>query len=99
MCIRDSTGSGVAKSDDRDDEDDHTDHGQDDPGQTLALMTASGLASQATTLCVLQLQTSIPNRRADRWRCRLARNRRKRLTSIGSALSADGVSIKALSTW
>ena len=44
-------------------------------------------------------QTSIPSRRAERCRWRLARSRRSRLTSIGSAASAAGVSISAFSTW
>ena len=44
-------------------------------------------------------QTSMPSRRAERCRCRLARKRRSRLTSIGSAARAAGVSISALSTW
>jgi hypothetical protein len=48
---------------------------------------------------LFRVQTSIPSRRAERWRWRLARNRRSRLTSIGSAESAAGVSINALSTW
>lgn len=44
-------------------------------------------------------RTSTPSRRADRCRCRLARNRRRRLTSIGSAAKAAGVSINAFSNW
>ena len=44
-------------------------------------------------------QTSMPNRRADRARCRADRRRRRRLTSIGSVASASGRSISALSTW
>ena len=47
----------------------------------------------------LLAQTSIPSRRADRCRCRLARNRRSLFTSIGSAAMAAGVSISALRTW
>ena len=43
--------------------------------------------------------TSKPSRRAARAFCRLARNRRSRLTSIGSAASASGRSTSALSTW
>ena len=44
-------------------------------------------------------QTLMPRRRALRARCREARSRRSRLTSIGSASRASGVSISALSTW
>ena len=44
-------------------------------------------------------QTSMPRRRAERARCRLARSRRSRLTSIGSASRASGRSMSALSTW
>ncbi len=40
-----------------------------------------------------------PRRRADRVRCRLARSRRNRLTSIGSWTNASGRSMSALSTW
>jgi hypothetical protein len=42
---------------------------------------------------------SIPSRLAERIRCRLARNRRSRLTSSGSWASASGLSINAFSTW
>ena len=44
-------------------------------------------------------QGSMPSRRAERARWRPARSRRSRLTSIGSAASASGRSISALSTW
>jgi hypothetical protein len=44
-------------------------------------------------------QTSIPSRRADRWRCLPARSRRNRFTSMGSAANASGVSMRALRTW
>ncbi len=43
--------------------------------------------------------TSKPRRRAARAFCLLARSRRSRLTSIGSAASASGRSTSALSTW
>ena len=42
---------------------------------------------------------SMPSRRAERVRCRVARSRRSRLTSIGSCSSASCRSIRALSTW
>ena len=44
-------------------------------------------------------QSSTPSRRAERARWRVARSRRSRLTSIGSASSAAGLSIRVLSTW
>ncbi len=43
--------------------------------------------------------TSKPRRRAARAFCRLARSRRSRLTSIGSAAKDSGRSTSALSTW
>ncbi len=43
--------------------------------------------------------TSKPRRRAARAFWRLARSRRNRFTSIGSAASASGRSTSALSTW
>ena len=42
---------------------------------------------------------SMPRRRAERARWRLARRRRRRLMSIGSCSSADGWSMSELSTW
>ena len=44
-------------------------------------------------------QSWMPSRRAERARWRVARSRRSRLTSIGSASSAAGVSMRVLSTW
>ena len=82
---------------DRDHQDDDAQQCDEDSDRLFPPSTTSALTSQSTARW--GGQTSMPNLRAERCRWRLARRRRSRFTSIGSAASAAGVSINALSTW
>ena len=85
----------MPQRDDRDDEHHYAQQCYGDAAHAVPHRPLRITAGHPTLLA----QTSIPSRRADRCRCRLARSRRSRLTSIGSAAMAAGVSISALRTW
>ncbi len=74
-------------------------HQHQHAGRAAPCPVCATAGSQPPRLATARRQGWTPSRRAERARCRLARIRRNRLTSIGSCARAAGESMRALSNW